>query len=87
MPELEKQVAFGDIAEDFQRAVRHTERKSARSSQVQIWRIAFITPGVTGIPSPSGAQQRQKNPAWRRLKTGSSGNSFPQDWHPARSGI
>ena len=27
MPELEKQVAFGDIAEDFQRAVRHTERK------------------------------------------------------------
>ena len=27
MPELEKQVAFGDIAEDFQRAVRHTERE------------------------------------------------------------
>ena len=27
MPELEKQVALGDIAENFQRAVRHTKRK------------------------------------------------------------
>ena len=27
MPELEKQVALGDIAENFQRAVRHTERE------------------------------------------------------------
>ena len=27
MPELKKQVAFGDIAEDFQRAVRHTKRE------------------------------------------------------------
>ena len=25
MPELEKQVLLGDVAEDFQRAVRHTE--------------------------------------------------------------